>query len=211
MSLFEFVPLAFVSLFVVIGPFSAVPIFIAMTPNDSPEARIRMAKLASIIVAAVLLAFAIAGAFLLRTFGITIEAFQTAGGVLLFLIALSMLQAQDPPQKITPEDSAAGAAKDDIAVTPLAVPLLAGPGAISTSILLAEQAGSLTNRLALYLIILVVSSMIFWILRLSVMGANRIDPLYLRIATRLMGLVLAALAMQFVFNGLQGANLFGQK
>lgn len=207
MTLTEFVPLAFVSLFVVIGPFSAAPIFLAMTPNDSVVERVRMAKLACVIVAAVLLVFAIAGTHLLSIFGISIPAFQTAGGILLLLIAFSMLQAKDPPQKISPEDSQAGAAKDDIAVTPLAVPLLAGPGAISTSILLADKADNLANHIALYLIIVIVAASVFYILKAFAIGAKRIDPLYLRIATRLMGLLLAALAMQFVFNGIKSSGL----
>ncbi|MGK0236788.1 MAG: multiple antibiotic resistance protein [Candidatus Pelagisphaera sp.] len=210
MTLFEFAPLAFVSLFVVIGPFSAVPLFLAMTPGDTTQDRIHMAKLACITVAGVLLLFAIAGSFLLKIFGISIYAFQAAGGILLFLISLSMLQAKDPPQKISPEDSEAGAARDDIAVTPLAVPLLAGPGAISTSILLANQAESLTNRIVLYATIIVVSLSVFWILNISVRGAKWIDPLYLRVGTRLMGLLLAALAMQFVFNGIQSSGILIQ-
>ena len=128
MNPLEFALLAFTSLFVVINPLSAAPIFLAMTPNDSLGERSRMAKLASIIVAGILLLFAIAGSKLLDTLGISIYAFQTAGGILLLLIALSMLQAKDPQQKISPEESAAGTAKEDIAATPLAVPLLAGNG-----------------------------------------------------------------------------------
>lgn len=208
MSLLEYALLAFTSLFVVIEPIAAAPVFLAMTPRDTLQSRARMARLACVVVAIILLTFAIAGTRLLDTLGIGLPAFQTAGGVLLFLIALDMLRAKDSDQKITSEESEAGAEKADIAVTPLAIPLLAGPGAISTSILLANRAGDWFQRGSLYLSIILIAVLTYWILKLSAAGANWLNPIFLRVTTRLMGLILAALAMQFVFNGLKAAGLF---
>lgn len=207
MSLIEYALLAFTSLFVVIEPIAAAPAFLAMTPHDSFDTRARMAKLASVVVSLVLIVFAIAGSSILKTLGIGLPAFQTAGGILLLLIALDMLNAKDSDQKITSEESKAGKEKTDIAVTPLAVPLLAGPGAISTSILLANKAHDWYQRSALCAVIVLVAFLTYWILRLSAKGAHWLNPIFLRVTTRLMGLILAALAVQFIFNGLKSADL----
>ena len=208
MSHLEYALLATVTLFAIVDPVSTAPMFLAMTPNDTRTAREHMARLACIIVAIVLLTFAVAGSFLLKTLGITIAAFQTAGGILLLLIALDMLQAKESTRKIIKEERDAGAEKEDVAVTPLAVPLLAGPGAISSSILLANRAEGWTQHAILYVAILFVSFTTYWILNLSAAGATWLNPLLLRVSTRLMGLLLAALAIQFVFNGLAASELF---
>lgn len=208
MSLTEYSLLAFVSLFAIVSPVSTAAMFLAMTPDNSPEDRARMAKLACLVVAALLLLFSIAGAIILKALGITIGAFQTAGGVLLLLIALDMLQAKESARKITREESQAGAEKEDIAIMPLAVPLLAGPGAISTSIVLSSQAVGWAQRAALYLCIIAIAVLTYWILKLAAKGASWLSPLFLRVSTRLMGLLLAALAVQFMFNGLAASGLF---
>lgn len=208
MNPLEFAILAFSSLFVVINPLSAAPIFLAMTRDDSTVERQRTARMASIVVASVLLLFSIGGSSILDVLGISIYAFQTAGGILLLLIALAMIQSKDPQQKISAEEKAAGTAKEDIAATPLAVPLLAGPGAISTSILLANRAESWLNVGILCIMILIVSIACYWTMSLASRGAKWINPIFLRVTTRLMGLLLAALAVQFVFNGLHASGLF---
>lgn len=208
MSVVEFSLLAFVTLFVVVEPISIAPLFLAMTEGSGRAERARMAKLACSTMAGVLLVFSVAGGRLLEFLGISVAAFQTAGGVLLLLIALDMLQAQESSRKITPEESAAGTVKDDVAITPLAVPLLAGPGAISTCILLANQAPSWSHRFALYGVVLLMSLLSFVVLRLANRGATWLNPLFLRVVTRLAGLLLAALAVQFVFDGLKGSGLF---
>lgn len=207
MSLIEYAVLALATLFAIVSPISTAPIFLAITPDDTSEARSRMAKLACTILAIVLILFAIAGTFLLRTLGITISAFQAAGGILLLLIALDMLQAKDSSRKISREESQAGAEKEDVAITPLAVPLLAGPGAISTAILLANRAEGWAQRIALYGAIIIVSFATFLILKFASRGVQWLNPIFLRVTTRLMGLLLAALAVQFIFNGLLGSGL----
>ena len=149
LSLSEYIFLASSSLFVIIDPLATVPAFLAMTPTDTPEARIRMAGLACCVMAGVLVVFAIAGKWILKFLGITMPAFQIAASIILLLVALDMLRAQRSRVHETSEETAAGAIKTDIAVTPLAIPMLAGPGAISTAILLHNQAANLTQRVAL--------------------------------------------------------------
>jgi multiple antibiotic resistance protein len=202
MTLLEYSLLATSSLFAIVDPIAVVPTFLAMTPQDTPEQRIRMARLASIITACVLLTFALVGRWIFRLLGITLPAFQMAGSIVLLLVALDMLRARRSSVKETEEETTAGTAKEDIAITPLAVPLLAGPGAITTSILLHNQAVGVAQKVALYISIVVVSALCFVILRFSAQGARWLSPIALKIGTRIMGLMLAAVAMQFMINAL---------
>ncbi len=200
MSLPEYILLAASSLFVIIDPLAAVPAFLAMTPTDTPEQRIRMARLACCVTAGVLLAFAIAGKWIFKFLGITMPAFQLAASIVLLLVALDMLRAQRSRVQETSEETAAGIAKTDIAVAPLAIPMLAGPGAISTAIVLHSQADNLGQRVALYVCILAVCFGCYVILRLSARGAQWLSPIALSITTRIMGLLLSAVAIQFMLN-----------
>jgi multiple antibiotic resistance protein len=196
------------SLFVIIDPIASVPGFLAMTPGDSPTSRIRMARLACAVTAGVLLVFAIAGKLIFKFLGITMPAFQLAASIVLLLVALDMLRAQRSRVQETSEETEAGAEKTDIAVTPLAIPMLAGPGAISTAIVLQNQAGgNVYKNAALYVCILVVSFACYLVLRLSATGARWITPIAMRISTRIMGLLLAAVAIQFVLNALQALHV----
>jgi multiple antibiotic resistance protein len=206
MSLSGYIFLAVSSLFVIVDPLAAVPAFLAMTPTDTPEQRIRMARLACCVAAGVLLAFAVAGKWIFKFLGITIPAFQLAASVVLLLVALDMLRAQRSRVQETSEETAAGVEKTDIAVTPLAIPMLAGPGAISTAILLHNQAASLGQRVALYLCILAVCLASYLILRLSARGARWLSPIAMSITARIMGLLLAAVAMQFMLNAVRQLN-----
>jgi multiple antibiotic resistance protein len=206
MSLPEYIFLAFGSLFVIVDPPAAVPAFLAMTPTDTPEQRIKMARLACCVAAGVLLAFAIAGKWIFKFLGITMPAFQIAASVVLLLVALDMLRAQRSRVQETSEETAAGVEKTDIAVTPLAIPMLAGPGAISTAIMLHNQAANLAQRVALYLCIVAVSVASYLILRISASGARWLSPIAMNITVRIMGLLLAAVAIQFVLKALYQLN-----
>ncbi|MDB6025385.1 MAG: conserved rane protein of unknown function [Verrucomicrobiales bacterium] len=203
LGLFEYVFLAVSSLFVIIDPISAVPTFLAMTPSDTPQARIRMARLASVVAAGVLLSFAYAGKWIFSLLGITITAFQMAGSVVMLLVALDMLRARRSPVQETREEKNAGMAKEDIAITPLAVPILVGPGAISTAILLHNKASNFQQHVALLFCIIAVCGVSYLLLALSARGAKWLNPIFLRLAERLMGLLLAAIAMQFLINALK--------
>lgn len=209
-SLLEFVLLASSSLFIIMDPIALIPAFLAMTPTDTPQQRARMAALACWVSAGILLFFALVGEKIFGLFGITLSSFKIAGSIVLFLIALDMLQARRSAVQETREDKNAGMAKADIAITPLAVPMLAGPGAISTAILLRAQVKDWTQEAALLICILVVCFLSYLILRLASHGAGWINPIAMRITTRIMGLLLIAVAVQFTLDALaeQKGRLF---
>ena len=206
MSLIEYVLLATSSLFVIVDPLATIPAFLAMTPGNTPEDRVRMARIASFVMTGVLLVFGFAGQWIFRFLGITMPAFEIAASIVLLLVALDMLRAQRSRVLETREETAAGLEKLDIAVTPLAIPMLSGPGAISTVILLQNQAQGLPQQLALVVSILLVSAATYVILRVSAHGVQWLSPIALNIAIRIMGLLLAAVAVQFMLNGLAAAH-----
>lgn len=205
-ALLEYTLLAFGSLFVIVDPVATVPAFLAMTPRDTPEQRIRTARLAAFVMAGVLLAFAVAGKLIFKFLGITMPAFQIAASLVLLMVALDMLRAQRSRVQETSEETHAGAEKADIAITPLAIPMLAGPGAISTAIVMQSRADGLAQHVALYGCILAVSFVSYLIFRVSARGARWFSPIAMKITTRIMGLLLAAVAVQFMINGIQGAH-----
>jgi multiple antibiotic resistance protein len=203
MSLLEYSLLAASSLFVIVDPFAVIPAFIAMTPHDTPADRSRMAKVACLVVAGVLLVFGFAGKWIFQFLGITMPAFQIAASIVLLLVSLDMLRAQRSRVQETREETAEGMEKADIAITPLAIPMLAGPGAISTVVLLQSEAVNPWYSLALCGCILLVSLATYGVLRMAAQGAKAMSPIALRIGTRVMGLLLAAIAIQFMLNAIK--------
>ncbi|PTY08672.1 antibiotic resistance protein MarC [Opitutaceae bacterium EW11] len=208
MGLLEYTVFAFSSLFVIVDPVGLVPVFIAMTPTDSHAARVRMARIACLVAAGVLMIFAAAGNWIFRVMGITLPAFQLAGSVLLLRIALDMLYAKRSGAQQTEEEVEAGAAKDDIAIAPLGVPMLAGPGAISSSLILLNQAKGPVQTGMLFACILAVCLATYVILIIGARATHRLSPLAVKLVTRLMGLLLAAVAVQFAFDALAKAPFF---
>jgi multiple antibiotic resistance protein len=210
MSLLEYILLAASSLFVIVDPMGVVPAFIAMTPHDTPAARSHMAKVACVMLSAILLVFAFAGMAIFKYLGITMPAFQVAGSIVLLMMAVDMLMAKRSPVRETSEETEAGAEKTDIAIAPLGVPLLAGPGAISTVILMQTQAGGdLWKNVALCGCVIVVSLAAYIILRTAAHGAKWLNPIAIKISTRIMGLLLMAMAIQFLANGIRDLKLWG--
>jgi multiple antibiotic resistance protein len=207
MSLPEYVLLAASSLFVIVDPLATVPAFLAMTPNDTPEQRIRTARLACCVSVCVLLVFSVAGQLVFKVMGITMPAFQIAASIVLLLVALDMLRAQRSRIQETREETRAGTEKTDIAVTPLAIPMLAGPGAISTTILLQNEAKNFAQHIALYGCIAAVLLVSYFILRISARGPQWLSPIAMSIATRIMGLLLASVAVQFMLNAIKAFRL----
>jgi multiple antibiotic resistance protein len=179
-----------------------------MTHSKTCEERISIARVAAIGTFLVLLAFSIAGQLALRVFGVTIPAFEIAGGIILLKVALDMLQARRPAMRETPEEQAEGARKEDIGVTPLAVPMLAGPGAISAVVLLRGQAETFAHVIVLITVIAAVSLLVFLVFRMAATHVALFSGIGIRIAERLMGLLLAAIAVQFILNGLTKIALF---
>lgn len=207
-NLFDFAVLSFASLFVIVDPIGLIPAFLAMTEHNSIKERVRMAMIASITAFSILILCQILGQRLLTTFGITLPAFEIAGGIILLIVALDMLQAKRTAVKETHEETDEGIHKHDVAITPMAIPMLAGPGAITAVILLTNQARDITYHTVLGSNILVVSILIFVILRFAAMRAAMLSVIALKIMSRLMGLLLAALAVQFILNGLAASRIF---
>ena len=203
MNLLEYSLLAASSLFVIVDPLAVIPAFIAMTASDTPAERTRTAKTACLVMTGVLLGFAYGGRWIFKYLGITLPAFQIAASITLLLVALDMLRAQRSRVSETREETDAGAEKTDVAVTPLAIPMLSGPGAISTVVLLQSEATTFWHGLALSGCILLVSLASYGILRMAVHGAKWLSPIALRISTRIMGLLLSAVAVQFMLNALK--------
>lgn len=207
MILIEFILLAISMLLVIINPLALVPVFLAMTPNDTPAQRIRTARMACMVAAGILMLFSLVGPWIFGFLGISLPAFQMAASLVLLLIALDMLRARRPPAHETPTGTDDGLARAEIAIAPLGIPMLAGPGAISTTILLQGKATGIEQHAALPLCIVAVCTASFLILRLSAFGAGWLSPLAMMIGTRLMGLLLTAIAFQFFLNALRDVKV----
>lgn len=206
-TLLEYILLATGSLFVIVDPLATVPAFLAMTARDTAEQRFRTARLACCVATGVLLVFSVAGTLVFKVMGITMPAFQIAASIVLLIVALDMLRAQRSRVQETREETAAGTEKTDIAITPLAIPMLAGPGAISTTILLQNEAKDIPQRIALCVCIVAVLLVSYLILRLSARSERWLNPIAMSIAIRVMGLLLAAVAVQFMLNAIRAFRL----
>ncbi len=193
------------SLFAIINPLAAVPTFFAMTPQNTEAERMKMARTACMTATAVLIIFAATGNALFKVFGITIAAFQMAGGLLLLLVSLDSLRARRSAVNETEEEKAEGASKTDVSITPLAIPMLSGPGAITTAILLESRAKNLVYDGVLLLLFILVGTACYHIFRVAIKKAPKINPIAMNITTRLMGLILAATAVQFMIDGIKKA------
>jgi len=205
-NIFDFAILSFASIFVIVDPIATVPAFLAMTEKHTCAEKIHMAKISAAVTCLILLAFFLGGHWILRAFGVTLPAFEIGGGIVLLKIAIDMLQAKRSAIKETPEEQSEGIDKADIAVTPLAVPMLAGPGAITAVILLNSQTPSLTYGLIAVGNIFFVSFLTFLIFYIAATRSRIFSGITMKIITRLLGLLLAAIAAQFVLNGIRDAG-----
>jgi len=197
----EFAILSFASLFVIVDPIGVIPIFLAMTPDNTPAERIQMAGLACLLSFLILVAFTLTGNIILGLFGVTFAAFEIAGGFILLLVGIDMIQARRTLVKETCEEQMEGTGKEDIAVTPLAVPMLAGPGAITAVLLLSSQASTWFERGILIINILLVTALTFAILSFAALKSRHLSVIAQKVLVRLMGLILTAVAVQFIING----------
>jgi multiple antibiotic resistance protein len=196
-----FFSVCFPALFSIVDPIGVVPVYLALVASEPRAEQRRTAIRATVTGASVLLVFAATGTAIFRFFGITIPAFKLAGGVLLATMALEMMRATQSPVKSTPEETAAARAGDDVAIMPIGIPLISGPGAIATVIMWSSRAGSAPEKVALYASIgLVIAntlvSLLFASRLVRVLGKTGIN-----VVTRIMGLILAATAAQFVIDG----------
>jgi multiple antibiotic resistance protein len=199
----SFAIVAISSLLVIINPLMVTSVFITLTGSYPPQARRRVARKTSTVAFAVLLAFATSGSLLFKFFSITIGAFQIAGGIILFSVALGMLHAQPSRLKHTPEELEEAMSREDIAVVPLAIPMVSGPGAITTAIVLASEARNVPNMIVLFVALVVAIATVWVMLRNATRIGRLLGPSGLNITTRLMGLILATVAVQFVIHGIE--------
>ena len=201
--------LVFTSVLFIVDPFAVIPSFLAMTERDSPATRRVLARRGAWTAAITLTLFALAGSLIFKLFGITIGAFKIAGGVLIGLNALDMVQARRSQQRETPAETAEGIEKEDIGILPLGVPMLAGPGAISTVMVLALGSKSPITTAALYVSIALTATVSYVTLAAASHVERRLGQTGMRILTRLMGLVLCAIAAQFIIDGIKLSGLAG--
>lgn len=200
-----FLLVAVSTLFTIVNPFGALGPFLGMTIGESKEKRRQMARRASMVAAGVLAGCALAGAFIFKFYGITIPALKIAGGILLFFIAFDMINARPSRTKQSPEEQSEGQQKDDIAVFPLGIPLLAGPGSIVSVFMLADQAKTAAQQLGLYGAIAIIGFTAYLTLAEAHRLTRILGQIGLNVFSRLMGVVLAAIAVQFVIDGLHAA------
>ena len=211
--LVRFSVLALSSIFFLVDPFAAIPAFLAITESADPARRKRMARKGALTCFIVLTSFAVAGQLIFRLFGITLPAFEIAGGMILLLIGLDMLQAKRSAAQEAHGDTEEATAKEDAGIVPLGIPMLAGPGAISSVMVLVGQAPSIWHwQMGAILGSIAVTSLVsYWVLA----GAGRVRKVMgetgIRVLVRVMGLLLVALAMQYFVNGLTDLGVIARQ
>ncbi|MFA5627626.1 MAG: YchE family NAAT transporter [Thiohalomonadaceae bacterium] len=193
----------FASLLAIVNPIGATPVFIGLTEGMSAYRRRNTALMAATSVGVVLLLALFVGESILNFFGITIASFRVGGGILILLIAISMMHAKISPAQQTEEEAQDAADKESVAVVPLAIPLMAGPGAISTTIVYTARSPDIMHHLVLALEIILVACLIWLVLRLAPLLARRLGRIGINVLTRIMGLILAAIAVEFMASGLR--------
>jgi multiple antibiotic resistance protein len=193
----------FATLFFVVDPMAAAPIFITMTANDSAEHKRRTAFRAGLGTFVTLALFAALGGWIFRLLGISLGAFRIAGGILLFLLAVDMLRAERSRQRTSPEEEAEGVDKPDVSLFPLTIPMLAGPGAISTVMLLMARVEHYWHYAVILGAITLTAIGSYYVLRGAGFLERRLGQTGVNVMQRVMGLILAAISVQFVVDGIQ--------
>jgi multiple antibiotic resistance protein len=191
----------FVALWALVHPIGAIPIFLSLTEN-CPADRRHIGFVAAVAVGVILIACVFVGQALLQAFGIHIPSFRVAGGLLILFVAFAMIHTSDPGTQDTLEDGQGSATHDSVAVVPLAIPILAGPGAISTVITYAHMNASLSHHVLICAIIVAVAVSTLVVLRFALVIASLLGRTGMRIFTQIMGLLIAAIAVEFITQGL---------
>ncbi|MEX0900864.1 MAG: MarC family protein [Gammaproteobacteria bacterium] len=191
----------FVAILVIVNPLGAVPFYISLTSGLAPKERRKIPNQTSLTIVVVLVVATFIGEALLGLFGISLASFRVGGGILLMLMAVSMMQARQSRSRQTPEEAIEAEDKENIAVVPLAMPLLAGPGAISTVIIYASLSAHPLHYLIIMLSCIVVAFVIWLALHSAEFLAGYLGTTGINIAMRLMGILLAAIAIEFIASG----------
>ncbi len=193
----------FTALLVILDPFAAIPIFLSLTQGYTASDRNRAATVATFTVIAVLVSSAVFGEAMLTILGTSLASFRVGGGIVLLLMALAMLRAQPDQMRTTPAEKIAAESRASIAVVPIAIPLLAGPGSISTVIIQAHRPGAELHLLWMILVIVLVALILWLVLLLANPIGKLLGPIGINILNRLFGLVLTAIAVEVMSNGLR--------
>jgi multiple antibiotic resistance protein len=205
--------LALSSIFFLVDPFAALPTFLAVTADQDEAKRVRTARKASLTAFVILTAFAVAGTYIFRIFGITLPAFEIAGGIILLLIGLDMLEAKRSATQESTNDTVAAATKDDAGIVPMGIPMLAGPGSITSVMVLvgqAHQSEGYWQMAAIFGAIAITAAICYLVLSSATRVAAVLGDTGIRILVRIMGLLLVALAVQYFVNGLQDLGAFSK-
>jgi multiple antibiotic resistance protein len=190
-----------VALIAIVNPIGGVPVFISTTQGWTEAERAKTARVVAVSVFCVLAVADLLGTALLELFAISIPSFLVGGGILLMMLAISMLQAKDSWIRQTPAEAQEASEKQAVGVVPIAIPLLAGPGAISTIIIATHQAPGLLYQLKLLIPVGVIALVVWGTMAVASRVARRLGTVGINIVTRLMGLILAAMAVEFVVRG----------
>ena len=196
----QFFILCLTTLFTLINPIGIAPLLMVMTERFSKDEKVKIARKGSATALITLLLFAILGSLIFSFFGITLEAFQIMGGILFFRNGLRMLDAKVGRSRTTPAEQEESQESDDIAISPIGIPLIAGPGAITATMLLSSQTPQIYSYLTLGLSIMIVLTFVYVILRNGDVLMRVLGTSIMRIIQRLMGLILLVIAVQFVIN-----------
>jgi multiple antibiotic resistance protein len=193
--------LCFTSFFTLINPLSTMPVFMTMTAGLSEKERTQTARKASIVALITIIIFALSGQLLFKFFGISVNSFRVVGGVIFFIMGMDMLHARLGQVKI--KDSEVKTYVNDISVTPLAIPMICGPGAITNSIVMMEDASTLTRKIVLFGTILLVMFITYLVFYSSSRILKILGQTGINVMMRLMGLIVMVIAVEFFFSGLK--------
>ena len=196
-----------IQLLIIVDPLAGIPTFLAITPSKTKVERRGLARRSCIIAFFIIVFFLVAGPTILGYFGIKPSAVRICGGILLFVIALELLYGRATGTETSTREEQLAEEKEDVSVTPLAIPLLAGPGAIATTLVFAGQAGSILSFVTLAVGAAIVFTAAYLVLYWAAELARIIGALGMKIVTRIMGLLLAFIAVQYVIDGFRA--LFG--
>ncbi|RLD78786.1 MAG: antibiotic resistance protein MarC [Bacteroidetes bacterium] len=202
-SYITFAILVFTSFFTLINPLATMPIFMSMTASLSKEKRNHTAKKASIIAFFTIIAFAFSGQILFKFFGISVNSFRIVGGVIFFAMGWDMLQARLGNIKHTDDETKIDAYVNDISVTPLAIPMICGPGAITNAIILMEDSDTVIKKVILIAVIFLVLLLTYIIFKSSSKITDKLGETGNKVMMRLMGLIVMVIAVEFFFSGLK--------
>ena len=197
----SFFIISFSSLFALINPLGISPILLSITENLNNEEYNKTIKKGIFFATILLLIFACMGEVIFKFYGITIHAFKIAGGILFFRTGTNMLHAKTPRTRTTPKETLEASEIEDISIAPIGIPIIAGPGAITSVMLLSHQAVSFYERVFFYFNIIFVLLLTYYILKVAKKISKKFGTTWIRIIQRIMGLILMVLAIHFIING----------